>query len=108
MSPPSQKVVELVLFRLADGVSREQFLATVDAVSAWVAEQSGFITRELAHDAAGDRWIDLIWWRTRGDAEAAAELAMTSESCAPMFALIDMPSVQIAHGDSAIPPAVAR
>jgi hypothetical protein len=53
MPSPIEKVIELVLFRLADGVTREQFLATVDA-------------------------------------------------------LIDMPSVQMTHGESVIAPVVAR
>jgi len=36
------------------------------------------------------------------DAKAAAELAMTSESCAPMFALIDMESTLMIHAEPAI------
>jgi hypothetical protein len=33
------------------------------------------------------------------DAQAAAERAMSSESCAPMFALIDMESTLMLHGE---------
>jgi heme-degrading monooxygenase HmoA len=95
----SEKVLELVVFTLADGVEREQFLATVEPVSSWIAGQPGFISRELSHDAEGDRWIDLVWWRTMAEAQAAAELAMSSESCAPMFALIDMESTLMLHGE---------
>jgi hypothetical protein len=98
------KVLELVVFKLAAKVTRQQFLGTVDAVSNWISRQPGFISRELCHDAEGDRWIEVIWWRTMGDAQAAAELAMTSESCAPMFALIDMESTLMAHGEPAIAP----
>jgi hypothetical protein len=87
MSADDGKVLELVVFKLDDGVLREQLLATVDPVSRWIGEQPGFVSRELLHDAAGDRWIDLVRWRTLEDAHAAAELAITSESCAPMFAL---------------------
>jgi hypothetical protein len=98
------KVLELVVFKLNAGVSREQLLGTVDAVSDWIRRQPGFISRELSHDAEGDRWIEVIWWRTLEDAHAAAERAMTSESCAPMFALIDMDSTLMAHGEPAIAP----
>jgi hypothetical protein len=80
------KVLELVVFKLAPGVSREQFLGTADGLSDWVGRQPGFISRELSHDAEGDRWIEVVWWKTMADAKAAAELAMTSESWAPMFA----------------------
>ena len=100
----ADKVLELVVFKLKEGVAREELLATVDPVSAWAAEQPGFVSRELVHDAEGDRWIDLVWWRTMADAKAAAELAMGSESCAPMFALIDMESTLMVHGEPAIAP----
>ncbi len=94
-----QKVLELVVFKLNEGVSREQFLATNDAVSAWIRTQPGFISRELSYDAEGDRWIDVVWWESLEQAQAAAEEAMTSEDCAPMFALIDMESTLMVHGE---------
>ena len=46
----------------------------------------------------------MVWWETLDSAKAAAEQAMTSESCAPMFALIDMESTLMLHGESAIEP----
>ena len=98
------KVLELVVFELKDGVSREEFLATNDAVSAWISRQPGFVSRDLSYDADGDRWIDVVWWETMEHAGAAAELAMTSESCAPMFALLDMDSLLMLHGVPAIEP----
>ena len=102
-----QKVLELVVFKLDDGVSREQFLGTNDAVSAWIGKQPGFISRELSYDAEGDRWIDVLWWESMDEARAAAEKAMTSESCTPMFRLIDMESTLMLHGEQAIPPVYA-
>jgi len=97
-------VLELVVFKLRDGTAREDFLATVDAVSEWAQSQPGFISRELSYDAEGDRWIEVIRWRTMEHAHAAAELSLTSESCAPMFALIDDASTLMVHGEPAIPP----
>ena len=104
MDARAGKVLELVVFTLNEGVSREQFLSTNDAVSRWISEQPGFISRELSYDADGDRWIDVIWWRTMEDAHAAAELAMTSDSCSPMFARIDLESALMVHGEPAIEP----
>ena len=101
------KVLELVVFKLNGGVSHEQFLATNDAVSAWISKQPGFVSRELSYDADGDRWIDVIWWETMQSAGAAAELALTSDSCAPMFALIDMESTLMLHGTLALEPVYA-
>jgi hypothetical protein len=101
------KVLELVVFKLNDGVSREQFLGTNDVVSTWISKQPGFISRELSYDADGNRWIDVIWWESMENAGAAAELALSSESCAPMFALIDMESTLMLHGEPAIEPVYA-
>ena len=104
MQSPAAKVLELVVFSLDEGATRDQLLATAAPVSAWIADQPGFISRELSYDAEGDRWIEVVWWETMADARAAAERAMTSESCAPMFALIDMASALMLHGEPAIAP----
>jgi antibiotic biosynthesis monooxygenase (ABM) superfamily enzyme len=95
----SDKVLELVMFKLAPGAQRERFMEASDAVSRWVSGQPGFISRELSHDAEGDRWIDVVWWRSLEEAQAAAERAMSSEDCAPMIAMTDMESVLMVHGD---------
>jgi DNA-3-methyladenine glycosylase I len=94
----SDRVLELVVFKLHGGVTRDQFLPTADAVSEWAKQQPGFISRELCYAEAEDKWIEVVWWRTLHDAEAAAEAAVSSESCAPMFALIEMDQMQFLHG----------
>ena len=100
MAAGEGKVLELVVFRLEEGTSHQRFLGTVDAVSAWIADQPGFVSRELVHDSEGSRWIDVVWWSSMDDACAAAERAMSSEACAPMFGLIDMESTLMIHGES--------
>ena len=92
------KVLELVVYKLNEGVSREHFLGTNGAVSTWISRQPGFISRELVYDRDGDRWVDVVWWETMEQAHAASQAAMTSESCQPMFALIDMESALMLHG----------
>jgi hypothetical protein len=96
------KVLELVVYQLHEGISYEQFLGTNDAVSSWIRQQPGFLSRELVYDAEGNRWVDVIWWQTLEQAQAASQRSMTSESCAPMFALIDMESALMLHGTPAI------
>jgi hypothetical protein len=100
--PKDGRTLELVVYALSEGASREQFIATNGAVSSWISKQPGFISRELVYDGDGDRWVDVIWWEAMEDAHAAAELSQTSESCAPMFALIDMESALMLHGIPAI------
>jgi Antibiotic biosynthesis monooxygenase len=99
-----ERVLEVVVFKLNEGVAREQFLATDQAVSRWISEQPGFVSHELLHDADGDRWVELAWWETMEDAHTAAEKAMTSETCAPMFAMIDEESSLMLHATPAITP----
>ena len=100
----TDKILELVVFTLKDGVTRDQLLGTVDAVSDWAKGQPGFLSRDLSYAPAEHRWIEVVWWRSLADAEAAAEAALSSPSCAPMFALIDMESAQMLHGVPAIAP----
>jgi hypothetical protein len=103
----TEKVLELVVFKLNEGVTREQFLGTNGAVSEWISAQPGFVSHELLYDADGDRWVELAWWKTMDEARTAAEKAMTSETCAPMFALIDEASTLMLHAEPAIAPVLA-
>ncbi len=95
----ADKVLELVVFKLNPGAGREQLLATSEGVSRWAEQQPGFVSRELTYDAEGDRWVDVVWWRSLADAKAAAEAAMDSPACSPMFALIDMESTLMLHAE---------
>jgi hypothetical protein len=100
----SEQALELVVYKLNEGVSREQFLGTNEPVSAWISRQPGFISRDLVYDAEGDRWVDVIWWETMEAAHGASELSLTSDSCAPMFAQIELESALMLHGEPAVPP----
>jgi hypothetical protein len=101
-SGEGRPVLELVVFKVKEGVTREQLLGTVDAVSIWARAQPGFVSRDLTYDAEGDRWVEIIWWATMADAEASAKAAETAEECAPMFALIDPEQMQFLHAEPAI------
>jgi cytochrome c-type biogenesis protein len=107
-SEPGDRVLELVVFNLKEGVTRERFLGTVHAVSAWARTQSGFVSRDLSHVPADDRWIEVVYWRTLAEAEAAADAAQGSAACAPMFALIDMDAMLFLHGVPAVAPVFAE
>jgi hypothetical protein len=97
--PNDGHVIEIAVFKLKDGVTRKQLLDTVDAVSEWAQRQPGFLSRDLTYSHEEDSWIDVIWWESKSAAHTAAEVAMTSESCAPMFALIDLEGIQMLHGE---------
>jgi Antibiotic biosynthesis monooxygenase len=99
-----ERALELVVFKLKEGTTREEFLATDEAASSWMTQQPGFLSHELCHSAETGQWIEVAWWESLEAAEAAAGAAMSSASCAPMFALIDMESALMLHGE----PAIAR
>jgi hypothetical protein len=101
------RVLELVVFNLKAGVTPERFVATVDAVSEWARTQPGFVSRDLSYVPADDRWIEVVYWRTLAEAEAAADAAQGSAACAPMFALIDIDSMLFLHGVPAMTPVFA-
>jgi hypothetical protein len=101
-------VVELAIFKAKEGVTRGQLLGTVDAVSEWAKQQPGFVSRDLTYSADNDTWIDVVWWDSMDSAHKAAEVAMTSESCAPMFSLIDLEGTQMLHGERVIDPVMAE
>ncbi|UQA90732.1 hypothetical protein [Streptomyces halobius] len=105
MDEQANKVLELVVFKLKAGVTPEQLLGAVDAVSEWAGRQPGFVSRDLSYSSKDDKWIDVVWWRSLKDAQSAAHAAETSTECAPMFGLIDHESMLMLHGEPATAPA---
>jgi hypothetical protein len=101
-------VVEIAIFKTKEGVTTEQLLGTVDAVSEWAKHQPGFVSRDLTYSGETDSWIDVIWWENLEAAQTAAEAAMTSESCAPMFGAIDLEGIEMVHGERMIARVVAE
>lgn len=96
-------VTDVVLFGLKSGVTREQFLGTVDAVSAWALRQPGFLARELSYVPADGRWVEVVRWETNDAADRAAEAELSAEACQPMFGLIDWDTIQILRAEPAMP-----
>ncbi len=93
----TDRVLELVVFELTEGVSREQFLGTVDAVSEWARQQPGFLSRELSYAEESGRYVDVVYWDSMEHAVAADAASRSSEACSPMFALIELESALFAH-----------
>ena len=93
-----QSVFEIVVFHLNSGATHEALLETSEPVSEWVAEQPGFIDRKLVRSNDGNTYVEIIRWHSLDEAERAAEIALTSPSCAPMFGLIEFETIQMLHG----------
>ncbi|GAB4120605.1 MAG: hypothetical protein Fur005_23830 [Roseiflexaceae bacterium] len=88
--------IELVEFRLKEGVPSASFLAAVEASQAAVQRLPGFISRELSCSDEG-LWIDLVHWRSHADAVAAAEAFGSLPEVAAFAAMIDMQQMRMLH-----------
>ena len=92
-----KNALEIVTFKIKDGVKVPDFLkASAELEEDFAKKQEGFINRTFAR-SEGNEWVDVIRWQTMADAEAAAKAAMQSPACAPMFGMIDEPSVKMMH-----------
>ncbi|MEM8863091.1 MAG: hypothetical protein AAGD96_32675, partial [Chloroflexota bacterium] len=67
----SNQVLEVVVFKLAEGVSDEAFLQAAQGIEAWLETKPGFISRRLSNDGQGS-WLDLVEWKSMEEAQTAA------------------------------------
>lgn len=67
------RVMEIVQIRVRPE-STEALLSTREGAIAAIRELPGFVSAHLAQ-LDGERWVDVVLWRTREDALAAAEHA---------------------------------
>lgn len=89
-------VVEVVLFRLRDGASREEFLAAAAESQVFLQRQPGFLQRQLLSGPDG-QWVDLGWWDSMDKAMAAAKAFESASEASVFESLIDFASVNMMH-----------
>lgn len=90
------KVIEIVTFKLAAGVSDEAFSKHTDVVNSYISRQKGFISRRLSKAADGT-YLDHVTWASLADATTAMENSMKEASLAPFMQSIDPASVKVDH-----------
>lgn len=89
-------VVEVVLFRLNDGVDEQAFLDAAQKTFDLLKGYDGYLNRTLTMNEDG-LWIDIVNWRDISTAMNAAENIMSSKSGQAFGALIDPNSIQMYH-----------
>jgi len=92
----STHIIETVVFRLNDGVSRSDFLRAVEASSAFVTSVAGFVSRRLSCADDGT-WIEHIEWTDMNSAEAAAAMVEADPRNADFLSAIDGQSIKLMH-----------
>jgi hypothetical protein len=90
--------IELVQFRLKVGVEQAAFLAAVAATQAAIERLPGYLSRELLKQDDG-LWVDLVHWRSKAAALAAAEAFGTLPEVASFGAMINESQLAMLHLD---------
>ena len=88
--------LEIVTFRLSDGVDEATFVDAAKDTEAWLESTGAVVARSLSVDDTG-LWTDAVTWTSKAAALKAAEEAMTQPAFAPFMALIDPDSVNMRH-----------
>ncbi len=92
----SSPTIELVQFRLKAGVDARTFLATVADTQSAIARLPGFLSRELLRGDDG-LWVDLVHWRSKAEALAAAKAFGTMPEVAAFANMIDETQMTMLH-----------
>ncbi|MCE2596458.1 hypothetical protein K6Y31_16805 [Motilimonas cestriensis] len=90
-------VIEMVSFKLAAGVTEQDFMAAVARSQKPIAQLAGFQYRSLSYNAEQQRWTDIYYWQSMTAAKAADEAFMSSVDCQALIALTDKDSVVMQH-----------
>ncbi len=81
-------IVEWAPFTIMPGTDETMLVkASDDIQNNFIGKQRGFIKRELLKGKDG-RWVDIVYWSSREDAELAGRNAMESPVCAAYFGLM--------------------
>lgn len=98
--PPSENTheitLEMVHFQTDSAISEAAFVALFAQTESLVQCQPGFLSRQLIRADDG-RWTDLVLWRSRPEAEAAAAIVTRDPAFAGFASAIRMETVEIGH-----------
>ncbi|MBM7068706.1 antibiotic biosynthesis monooxygenase [Actibacterium sp. 188UL27-1] len=97
----SPHVIETVLFKLKDGITKDAFVETLDAANRFITSCPGFIARRLSCTADGT-WIEHIEWESMDHAKAAAAQIGSNSDASAMVQAISGESVTLMHSDLAV------
>ncbi|WP_051303813.1 antibiotic biosynthesis monooxygenase family protein [Calidithermus chliarophilus] len=92
----SKPAIEVVVFKLKEGVSDEAFLQAAAALNPELKRMPGFLKRELGKDAGGT-WVDILHWSSLEAAMQALEGMADAPGMAPFMELIDAAQDSMLH-----------
>lgn len=86
--------VELVQFKLKDGIDEDTLLTVTKENMEFVRKQNGYIGRELVKGPDG-LWIDIVHWKSLSEAQEAEKKFYESTDCQNYSKIIDESSVKL-------------
>jgi hypothetical protein len=89
-------VIELVVFKAKEGISKEQMQAAAESITPILAEMDGYASREIAVTIDG-QWTDIVHWIDLESAQKAAKSVMEIPVCLEFFKLIDEKQMTMFH-----------
>lgn len=89
-------VIEIVQFRLANGVDRRDFIAAATETMSVLCATDGFLGRSLTEGQDGS-WTDYVKWTDMKAAEAAMAASMENAALLPFIQSIDPDSISLSY-----------
>ncbi len=88
--------VKIVEYTLAKDADLEAFLNASAALMPELAKLRGFIKREL-HRGENGRWRDVVYWKTREDADRSELDIPNIPACVTCIAMMDHSDMTVAY-----------
>lgn len=89
-------IIEIVQFRLADGVDRSEFISAAANTMPELCTMDGFIGRVLSEGEDGS-WTDHVKWTNAAAAEAAMAASMENEALLPFIMSVDPDTMALTY-----------
>ena len=88
--------VKVIRYRLRDGCEERAFLEASEALVPELATLDGFMGRELQRAEDGG-WADIVYWRTREDADRSESRIQGLPTCTRCIAMMDAATMTVTH-----------
>lgn len=89
-------VTEIVKMELAEGITKEEFVAIVDGLEkGFHAKQPGFIDTELLFDEQNEQWLMVQHWQSKEELHAASKQMFHDSAAEPFVKSLDPKSVKM-------------
>ncbi len=89
------KTIEIVTFRLLDGVTEEDFVEETKSMErGFLGKLPGFLDRDTGLDEDGN-WVVVLHWARAEDAQASMDKFVDAAETKPFTSMIDMATFQM-------------